>query len=133
MPKSRDLNIDRTIFDVVGNVRAPRLEPETGWYNIGEAWAAGEPIEFDFLNGWANVGIDGDIEHAPASFYLAEDGEVRFRGVIAGGSAGTIAFMIPEEVRPQFTQTFICAVIGGGKANVRVEPDGTVYVETITS
>jgi hypothetical protein len=133
MPKSRDLNIDRGLANVVGETRRPKLEPETGWYNIGEEWAADEPIEFDFLNSWGNLGTDDDIEHAPASFYLAEDGEVRFRGVITGGSAGTIAFMIPEEVRPQFAQTFICALIGGGKANVRVEPDGTVFVETITS
>lgn len=133
MPRSRDLNIDKTIFDVVGNVRAPRIEPETGWYNIGEEWAAEEPIEFDFLNGWGNVGTVEDVPHAPASFYLSEDGEVRLRGVIDGGSVGTIAFMLPEEVRPEFAQTFICALIGGGQANVRVTPDGAVFVESISA
>ena len=133
MPKSRDLNIDRTIGDVANQTRRPKLEPETGWYNIGEEWAADEPIEFDFLNGWGNLGTVDDIEHAPASFYLSTNGEVRWRGVIDGGSAETICFMIPEEIRPQFAQTFICALIGGGQANVRVTPDGVVFVESITT
>jgi len=127
MSKSRDLNIDKTIFDVVGNTRAPRLEPETGWYKAGPS----EAHEIDFQNSWGNVGVLAGVTNAPAGWYLSEDGEVRMRGKIDGGAAGTIVLVLPEEVRPEYAETFICAVDSGGKANVTVHANGEVIVDTI--
>jgi len=128
MPKSRDLNIDRTIGDVIQSTRRPTLEPETGWYKIGisEAYA----ISFD--NSWGNVGVLAGVTNAPASFYLSEDGEVRCRGKIDGGAVGTTAFVLPEEVCPEYAETFICAVDGGGSANVTVHPNGNVIIDSIS-
>jgi hypothetical protein len=128
MPRSRDLNIDRDIFDTVAKTRAPSLEPETGWYKIGPSETYG--ISFD--NSWGNVGVLAGVTNAPASFYLSADGEVRMRGKIDGGSTGTVAFVLPDEVRPEYAETFICAVDGGGSANVTVHPNGEVIVDSIS-
>lgn len=128
MPKSRDLNIDRDVWDILGEVRRPKLEAETGWYKVGPA----QPHETDFENGWGNVGVLAGVTNAPASWYLSSGGEVRLRGKIDGGSVGTVVFTLPEEVRPQYAETFICAVEGGGKANVTVHANGEVIVDTIS-
>jgi hypothetical protein len=128
MPKSRDLNIDNSLADVVGQTRRPKLEPETGWYKIG----ASESYAISFNNSWGNVGVLAGITNAPASFYLSDSGEVRCRGKIDGGSAGTVVFILPDEVRPEYAETFICAVDGGGKANVTVHANGQVIVDTIS-
>lgn len=132
MPKARELNVDRQLADVVNEIRRPKLQAETGWYNVGEEWAASEPIEIDFLNSWSNVGVTSGVTNAPAGWYLSEDGEVRLRGKIDGGTLGVPAFILPEEVRPEYAETFICAVEGGGKANVTVHANGEVIVDTIT-
>jgi hypothetical protein len=42
------------------------------------------------------------------------------------------ASRLPEEVRPEFPETFICAVEGGLKANVTIHANGEVIVDTIT-
>lgn len=124
MPKSRDLNIDKTIFDVVGNVRSPNLEPETGWWKIGET----ELQEIPFENGWGNY---DDVEEAPLAYYLSHHGEVRCRGVIDGGAVGDVVFVFPEEARPETRQRYTCSIVGGGFANVIVEPDGSLIVVDI--
>ena len=128
MPKSRDLNIDNSLADVVGQTRRPKLEPETGWYKIGVS----EAYAISFVNSWSNVGVVAGVTNAPAGWYLSEDGEVRLRGKIDGGSAGTVAFVLPDEVRPEYAETFICAVNGGGKANVTVHANGDVIIDTIS-
>lgn len=122
MPKSRDLNIDRTPWDVVGSIRKPPLEPETGWWKIGEE----EVQEIPFENSWGNY---DDEDEAPTAYYLSNHGEVRVRGVVDGGSEGDTIFTFPEEARPETRQGYTCRVIGGGSANVIVEPDGSVIVE----
>jgi hypothetical protein len=127
MSKSRDLNIDDNPFSLIQDTRRPHLEPETGWYLVGPS----EAHEVDFENSWGNVGVVAGVTNAPASWYLSEDGEVRLRGKIDGGSAGTVAFTLPEEVRPEYAETFICAVDGGTFANVTVHASGEVEVETI--
>lgn len=131
MSKTPDLNVNRTIGEVIAAQRKPNIQSETGWYNVGEEWAVGEPITVGFTNAWGNAGIFDGITHAPVGWYLAEDGEVRLRGVIDGGVAGDSVFQLPIEVRPEYAQTFICAVIGGGQANIRIDADGVVTVESI--
>lgn len=114
MAKSRDLNIDRTPWDVIQTTRRPQLEPETGWYKVGAA----EEYEIPFENSWSNVGVLAGITNAPASWYLSADGEVRLRGKIGGGTAGTTAFTLPEEVRPEFAETFVCPVDDAGNIDL---------------
>jgi len=122
MPKSRDLNIDKDIFDIVGQDRRPKLEPETGWWNVGEE----EPHEIPFEDAWGNYGND----YAPASWYLSTNGETRLRGVVDGGDEGTIMFYLPEEVWPEYKQVFTCALVDElGTANVSVDVDGAVRFE----
>ncbi len=67
MPKSKDLNIDANPFDVLQQIRRPKLEPETGWYKVGPSEAHG----VDFQNSWGNVGVLAGITNAPASWYLS--------------------------------------------------------------
>lgn len=127
--RSRDLHIDKSLGDVIASTRRPRLGPETGWWKVGPS----QPHEVDFNAPWGNAGVLNDITHAPASWYLSHNGEVRLRGVVDGGDIGDIIFTLPPEVRPEYAQTFICAIIdGGAHANVRVEPNGDVILESIT-
>lgn len=138
MPKSRDLNIEKNIFDVVGNVRAPHLEPETGWWKVTDSGTpveelpASEQREVFFEGSWGNVGdsFDGN-NYAPVSWHQSHHGEVRHRGVIDGGDVGDLMFVLPEEDRIEFSQVFACSIIGGGVANVRVDPDGSVTLESV--
>ena len=129
MPKSRDLNIDRSLEDVVGQTRRPKLEPETGWWKVGDT----EPREIAFEGSWGNVGdgLGDGFTYAPVSWHQSHHGEVRHRGVIDGGDVGDLMFVLPEEDRIEFSQVFACAIIGGGLANVRVDPDGSVTLESV--
>ena len=111
MPKSRDLNIDKDIFDIVGQDCRPKLEPETGWWKVGED----EEYEIPFENTWDNA---AGVDHPPASWYLSVDGETRLRGKITGGSDDTVAFTLPEEVRPEFIETFVCPVDEDGNIDL---------------
>ena len=129
MSRSKDLNIDKTPGAVMASTRRPRLGPETGWYKVG----ASEPHGVDFNAPWGNAGVLNDITHAPASWYLSHNGEARCRGVVDGGNIGEVIFTLPEEVRPEYGQTFICAIIGGGAtANVFVDTNGDVILESVT-
>lgn len=127
MPKTPDLNVNRSIGDIIAQGRKPRLQPETGWYKVGVS----EAYAVSFINSWGNAGVVAGITNAPTGWYLSEDGEVRLRGKITGGVAATTVFNLPEEVRPEYAETFICAVDGGGKANVTIKPNGDVIVDTI--
>jgi hypothetical protein len=124
--KSPHFNRSRTIPDLIAEERRRRPDADTSWFKVGPT----EPMAVDFQNSWGNVGGSGI---APASWYLSENGEVRLRGKITGGVAGTVAFTLPVNVRPQYAETFIVAVDGGGKANVEIRQNGDVYVETITT
>lgn len=128
MSRSPDYPYQSRLDDIVGNLRRDKLLPETGWYKVGAS-----DLDAPFLNSWANAGIVAGVTNAPASWYLAEDGEVRLRGKIDGGTVGTVAFVLPEEVRPQYAETFICAVDGGQKANITIHANGEVIVDSIST
>lgn len=132
MAKSRDFRRQTTVSELISDTRKPPVAPETGWYVVGDqelAVTGNHPriyVSVPFQNFWDNVGSS----HAEAGWYMDEGGEVRFRGRVTGGAAGTVIFTLPEEVRPEYTQSFVCALIGGGTANVEVYPDGSVYLES---
>lgn len=137
MSRTPDFRKNRNIIDViVEQGRPPRLA-ETGWYRVSvtelyeSSGSGGSFIGSTlavFRSSWANL---GGATNAPASWYLSESGEVRVRGKITGGVAGTTVFTLPEEARPEYAETFICATDTGGKANVTVWPDGRVIVDSI--
>lgn len=116
---------NRTVPDLIAEGRKAHREVDTTWYKVGPS----EPHGVGFTNTWGNVGGAGV---PPASWYLSEDGEVRLRGKITGGSPGSVAFVLPEEVRPQYAETFIVAVDGGGQANITIKTNGEVYIESIS-
>lgn len=120
MPKSRDLNINDDPFSLIQDNRRPRLESETGWARVGVT--AGYEASTNrayypgvgFENSWANA----DVSQAPASWYMSHGGEVRLRGKITGGSVNTVAFTLPEEVRPEYAETFVCPVDENGNIDL---------------
>jgi len=118
MPKSPDFRTrSPNISDMLGDMRRPPVLAETGWHYVG----ATQPEGVAFENNWNNV-----TGEAPASWYLSEDGEVRLRGKVTGGEVGTIIFTLPEEVRPEFAETWVVAMDPTGWAKIRIEPDGDV-------
>ena len=132
MGRTPDFRKNKTLSDVVNEGRRPQKIPETGWYRVaitenfeGSGFIGG--TEAVFQNAWENL---GGATNAPASWYLSEDGEVRLRGKITGGEDATLVFTLPEECRPEFCETFICATDNGGKANVTIWPDGRVIVDS---
>lgn len=125
MAKTPGFKIARTIPEMIADARRPKIKADTAWYKVGISEFQG----VGFTNSWLNVGFLAGITHAPTGWYLSENGEVRLRGVVDGGLPGTVIFNLPEEVRPEYAQTFVCATIGGGTANIRVEPDGDVLLE----
>lgn len=121
MPKSRDLNIDKTLNDVVGEIRRPKLEPETGWARAGitAGYEASTPKAYypgiQFENNWVNATT---ADEAPASWWVSESGEGRLRGKVRGGAIGTTVFTLPEEVRPEYVQEFICSIDDDGNIDL---------------
>jgi len=126
--KSPHFNRNRNIPDLIAEQRAHKPEPDTSWFKTGEE----EIREIPFENSWGNVGVLAGVTNAPAGWYLSTNGEVRMRGKVDGGAVGTRIFVLPEEVRPEYAETFICAVDGGLKANVTIHANGDVIVDSIT-
>lgn len=136
MPRSPDFKRNKSIPDLIADTRKPKLLPETGWYRVaitelfeGQG-VGGQYIGSTlnvFKNSWANV-VGATI--APASWYLSQFGEVRFRGKITGGVEGTVVFTLPEEVRPEYAETFIVAT-DDGSATITVHENGEVIVDAI--
>lgn len=123
--KSPHFNRRRTIPDLISEGRQALRNVDTTWQKVGPSEGHG----IGFTNTWGNVGGSGN---PPASWYLSDNGEVKLRGKITGGNVGSVAFVLPPEVRPQFAETFIVAVDGGGQANVTIRQNGEVYVESVT-
>jgi len=141
MSGSPDFRIKRSIPDLIASEIKPQILPETGWYRVSitenyeGSTKGGQYIGSTlavFQNSWMNVtgAALANATEPPASWYLSEGGEVRWRGKITGGVAGTVVCVIPEEVRPQYAETWICATDTGGSANVTVWPDGSVVVDS---
>lgn len=78
---------------------------------------------------WKLPELDGDWD-ATAGFELPgyaldNDGFVHMKGVVGGGSSGTTAFTLPEDLRPRRTQ-MIGVAAAGGMGLLVVGTDGTV-------
>ena len=137
-PRSPDFKRNKSIADLISDTRKPKLLPETGWYRVAitslyEATSAGGQYYGStvaiFKNSWQN---SGGLTNAPVSWYLSQNGEVRFRGKIDGGVAPSLIFTLPEECRPQYAETFILAVDGGlVAANITVKANGDVFLDSI--
>ncbi len=110
MAKTPGFKITKSTSDLISDLRKPRVLPETGWWKVG----ASQPLGVAFEGTWDNVGGT----NAPASWYLSEDGEVRIRGKITGGADNTVVCTLPEEVRPEFTETFVCPVDENGNIDL---------------
>ena len=113
MSKTPDLKVNRTPSELISDMRKPKLGPDTGWAKVGitAGYEASTPkgyfVGVGFTNSWINSPGATDV---PASWYLSESGETRLRGKIKGGVENTVIFALPEEVRPEYAETFICSV-----------------------
>jgi len=124
MARSPGFKNTTSTAELIAELRKPKVLPETGWWNVGED----EPYEIPFEGDWGNSNEDFNLP--PASWYLSEDGEVRLRGVVDGGNEGDTIFVLPEEVIPEYNQRFACSLIGGGTANILVNINGEVILES---
>lgn len=113
----------RTISDLISDTRKPKVGADTAWYKVG----IDEDYEIPFEDGWEN---SGGVDEDEAQWYMDDGGETRLMGVVTGGGVDSTIFTLPEENRPRGVQTFTCAVIGGGTANIAVYPDGSVVCES---
>lgn len=129
MTRSPHFKRNKSIPELIADQRKSIPLADSAWYKVTTSGLdIGFSNGYGFQSSWANVGGNSN---PPCSWYLSESGEVRFRGKITGGSAGTIAFVLPPEVRPQYAETFIVAVDNGGQANVIIRQNGEVYIESI--
>lgn len=115
MARTPDFKSNKSFSDLLREATKPRPFPETGWYRVGLS----EAYQIPFENGWDNV----SATNVPASWYLSEDGEVRLRGNVFtdGEDFETTIFTLPEEVRPEYTETYV----------VPLEDDGSIHLENI--
>ena len=107
---------------MMADTRKPKLIADTAWYKVGPSQA----YQIVFENGWANVGGSGNPD---VQWYVDGEGEKKLIGLVDGGDEGTVIFNLPEEVRPRYKQIYVCAVDGGGTANIGVYPNGDVVLE----
>lgn len=96
----------------------------------GEAWHlvgdAGQPA---FQNSWANI----ENGFALAGFYRDPIGRVHLKGVVGGGTAGTVVFTLPAAYRPPQNLAFAVAAGIGGPALENVDVDSNGNVLTVGS
>lgn len=121
--KSPDFKRSNNIYELISDTRKPKRLADTAWYKVGAA----EDYEIPFTAGWANVGASGNPD---AQWYVDENGEAKVMGTVDGGTLGTTIFKFPEETRPRHRMVFVCAVEGGGTANIAVYPNGDVVLES---
>ena len=141
MARTPDFRKNKNLIDVIVDKGRPPRMAETGWYRIAatalyESAAAGGQYYGStlavFQNSWQNSSISGA---PPASWYVSESGETRMRGKVGKGgtaldaSVGQVLFVLPEEARPEYAETFICAT-DTGTANVTVYPNGNVTFDS---
>ena len=124
--KSPDFKRNKTIIDLISDTRKPLLLPDTAWYKVGLS----EAYEITFKNGWANVGGSGNPDAQWQVDHSGENAEARIKGLVDGGTEGTVIFTMPEDTRPRYREVFTCAVEGGGTANIGVYPNGDVVLES---
>lgn len=120
MPRTPDFKINRSIPDLISDIRRPQVPPETGWHEVGISDEFHRDIPFQ--NSWNQAGGT----HAPASHYLSEDGELRSRGVVTGGSINTVIYTVPEELRPEYPELYLVP-LEDTEGNVTA---GSVRIET---
>jgi hypothetical protein len=128
MPNSPDFKYNRSVGDILRDARKPPTIPETGWWKIG----ASQDLEISFENSWDNVG-GGE---SPARHYLSEDGDVRSDGKVIGGDPDTVIYTLPDEMKPEFKKSYVCATEDDsgnrGIAIIDVLTDGSVkYIGAI--
>jgi hypothetical protein len=77
-----------------------------------------------FQNGWTDLGSG----YASASFYIDPIGIVHLKGIIAGGAASSLAFILPSGYRPPQNLAFAVAAGVGSPTleDVDVLSDGEV-------
>lgn len=127
MARTPGFKIAKTTNDMLAETRKPKVQPETGWWRVGED----EEQEIPFGVGWGNAAT-ASMDLAPLRYYLADDGEVRIHGHITGGDIGSIIFTLPHEARPEFAETFICPLDDGvGHATIRIHVNGDVELVNI--
>lgn len=97
--------------ELISGLRKPRILPETGWWKVG----ASEPREVPFEDSWENA---AGVGNPPASWYLSEGGETRLRGKVTGGADNSVICTLPEEVRPEFVETFVCPIDENGNLDL---------------
>ena len=120
--KSPNFRRNKSLPEMMADTRKPKLIADTAWYKVGPSQA----YQIVFENGWANVGGSGNPD---VQWYVDGEGEKKLIGLVDGGDEGTVIFNLPEEVRPRYKQIYVCAVDGGGTANIGVYPNGDVVLE----
>lgn len=129
MGRTPNFKRKRTVPDLIADTRKPKIIADTAWYKIG----ASEAFEIEFNDPWMNVGGSGNPD---AQWYVdnaGESAEAKVIGMVENGDSegeGSIIFTFPEEVRPRYREVFVCAVEGGGTANIGVYPNGDVVLES---
>lgn len=123
MSRLPDLPKNRTIGDLISEIRRPKPMPDNAWYKVGPSEAHG----INFTNSAVNV-LDPTNPVTPLSWYLEDNGQVRIRGKVTTDAG--VLFRLPQEARPEFSETFPCTIEGGGLALVVVDPAGYVSVQS---
>lgn len=77
------------------------------------------------VNGWSNFGSG----LAVAGYYKQNDGWVRLKGVVGGGTDFATIFTLPEGYRPPF-EVYVSVLSASATARLRIRPDGTVSKPT---
>ena len=80
-------------------------------------------IEFAADGGWAAHKTD---VYGPVQAGLSMFGDVQFRGVVAGGKAGSTIAVLGQPMRPAFVVRLAAAAGGSAAGVVDVHPDGRV-------
>jgi len=117
------------------------LAPRQQVASVPYALAAGNSVEASppewispapLLNNWTRYTDASGSSYSPFGYYKDASSRVYLRGLLTGGSGGTIAFVLPEGYRPEFTLILTCVTFPESHppCQTEIRPDGGIRLYT---
>lgn len=120
--------------NAAGSMFVYRLDTRVLQVRQGNSWVTYRPPRGSvdtwhaptFQNGWTNY----SSTFTTAAYTITEDGWVRLRGLVKGGTINTAIFTLPTGYRPTATHLFTASTYPNAYCRIDVRADGQVVAAT---
>lgn len=102
MARLPDYPKNRSVYDLISQIKRPDPYTDTSWYKAGPS----EPHGVNFATSTIHNVTSSTGAVNPVSWYFNSDGEVKLRGRFTGAEAGQHIITLPPELRPEYDMHF---------------------------